>query len=386
MRWLPKAFLLLLTLPALTACGRAPGADAAGGGPGGGPGSRAIPVRAEPVRAQDVTYRIHALGSLEAEEMVQVTAEVDGPLSEINFHEGDRVTPQTVLARIDPERYRLQAEQAEADYRKALADEKRAEADLQRREALARDNLVAVEELNRNRQETERLTAEAASAKAARDIALQNQRRSEVRPRRAGVINSRQADPGQFVRAGTVLATLVDTSRLRLRFKISEAESLQAREGQTVSFKVSAAGARAFSGTIYHVGEVADPATRQVEVLAWVKNPGELKPGFFAEVDLPTGTRHDVLVVPETAIQASERGFVAFVVEGGKARVREVQIGLRTGEGGVEILSGLKPGETVIVQGSDRLDDGVAVLAEAATPGPGSGLPTASASAEGAVR
>jgi multidrug efflux system membrane fusion protein len=380
-----KLPILLLTLPLLAGCGRAPRA-AASNGPGGGPGAQGIPVKAAPVQAQDVTYRIHALGSLEAEEMVQVTAEVEGALSEIRFHEGDRVTPQTVLALIDPERYRLEAERAEANHRKAVADEERAKADLRRREDLARDQLVAVEELNRNRQETERLIAEAAAAKAARDIALQNQQRSQVRARRAGVINSRQADPGQFVRAGTVLATLVDTSRLRLRFKISEAESLQAREGQTVSFKVGAAGDREFTGTIYHVGEVADPATRQVEVLAWVKNPGDLKPGFFAEVDLPTGTRQGVLVVPETAIQASERGFVAFVVEDGKARVREVQIGLRTGGGGVEILSGLKPGEEVIVQGSDRLADGVPVRpvedAEAGKQAPGA--PPAAAAGEGA--
>jgi membrane fusion protein, multidrug efflux system len=371
-----KLPILFLALPLFAGCGRPQGAAASGGGPGGGPGAQAIPVKAAPVQAQDVTYRIHALGSLEAEEMVQVTAEVEGALSEIRFHEGDRVTPQTVLALIDPERYRLEAERAEANYRKALADENRAKADLKRREDLARDQLVAVEELNRNRQETERLVAESASAKAARDIALQNQQRSQIRARRAGVINARQADPGQFVRAGTVLATIVDTSRLRLRFKISEAESLQAKEGQTVSFKVSAARDREFTGTLYHVGEVADPATRQVEVLAWVKNPGDLKPGFFAEADLPTGTRQGVLVVPETAIQASERGFVAFVVEEGKARVREVQIGLRTGGGGVEILSGLKPGEQVIVQGSDRLADGVPVRT-AEAPAGGKGTPGA---------
>jgi len=385
MRSLPKASALLLAVPLLAGCGRTQGAAADGEGSGGGPGGRAIPVKAAAVEAQDVTYRIRALGSLEAEEMVQVTAEVDGALSEIRFHEGDRVTPETVLALIDPERYRLEAERAEANYRKALADESRAKQDLQRREDLARDQLVAAEELNRTRQEAERLAAETASVKAARDIALQNQQRSRVRARRAGVINARQADPGQFVRAGTVLATLVDTSRLRLRFKISEAESLRAKEGQDLSFRVAATGDRDFAGTIYHVGEVADPATRQVEVLAWVKNPGDLKPGFFAEVDLPTGTRKEVLVVPETAIQASERGFVAFVVEEGKARVREVQIGLRTGGGGVEILSGLKPGEQVIVQGSDRLDDGVAVLAQDGGSGSASAKPTA-ASAEAGER
>jgi multidrug efflux system membrane fusion protein len=109
------------------------------------------------------------------------------------------------------------------------------------------------------------------------------------------------------------------------------------------------------------VGEVADPPTRQVEVLAWVRNPGVLKPGFFAEVALPSESRRGALVIPETAVQASERGFVTFVVEDGKARARPIQIGLRTVGGNVEILAGIAAGETVIYEGSDRLADGMSV-------------------------
>jgi multidrug efflux system membrane fusion protein len=128
-----------------------------------------------------------------------------------------------------------------------------------------------------------------------------------------------------------------------------------------LSFRVGSIPDREFTGQIYHVGEVADPMTRQVEVLAWVKNPGVLKPGFFAEVTLPSESRKGALVVPETAVQASDRGFVAFVVENGKAKLRPVKMGLRTGGGNVEILAGLNPGETVVYEGSDRIADGTAV-------------------------
>ena len=96
-------------------------------------------------------------------------------------------------------------------------------------------------------------------------------------------------------------------------------------------------------------------------MLGWVDNPGELKPGFFAEVTLAGERREHALVVPESAIQASEQGFVTYVVEGGAARLRPIQLGLRTGTGIVEILSGLKPGETVVTEGSDRLADGIPV-------------------------
>ena len=125
-------------------------------------------------------------------------------------------------------------------------------------------------------------------------------------------------------------------------------------------------GARDFTATIYHVGDVADPSTRQVEVMGWVKNPGELKPGFFAEVTLASETRAGALVVPESAVQASEKGFVTYVVQDGKAKLHQIQIGLRTGTGLVEVVSGVKAGDTVVVEGSDRIADGMPVQPVAA--------------------
>lgn len=350
----------------LTACGRTQGASPPGSAGGGG-GRPPVRVRVAQVAVQDVVYEVKALGSLEAEELVQVTAEVEGAVESVAFHEGDVVTPNKVLLRIDPERYRLELERAEATLQKAIADQRRAEADLARREQLDREQLVAAEELNRSRGESDRLSAESAAAKAARDWARENLRRADVRARAAGVINTRSVDTGQFVKSGAVLAILVDTSRLRLRFKVSEGESLRARAAETVHFRVAALGSTDFTARIYHVGEVADASTRQVEVLAWVKNPGHLKPGFFAEVTLATETHQGALVVPEGAVQASERGFVAYAVEGGKARARPVQIGLRTGTGVVEILSGLKAGETVVIEGSDRLADGAPVQTPASS-------------------
>lgn len=356
------ALPLLVAALASTACGRTQDAAAKPGGQT----RPALSVRLGTASVQDVVYDVKALGSLEAEEIVRVTAEVEGAVDSVQFNEGDRVTVGTVLARIDPNRYRLEAARAEGTYKKALADQHRAEADLVRREELARQQLVAVEELNRSRGETERVSAEAEAAKAAWDWAVENYRRSEVRPSRAGIVNTRSVQTGQYVKVGEVLATLVDLSRLRLRFNVSEAESMRAREGGAVGFRVASLGSRDFSARIYHVGKVADPATRQVEILGWVKNPGPLKPGFFAEVSLATEASKPAVVVPEGAVQASEKGFVVYAVENGKARLRPVQIGLRTRTGVVEIVSGLTGGETVVVEGSDRLSDGVVVQAVSA--------------------
>jgi RND family efflux transporter MFP subunit len=335
-------------------------------------------VRVAAVAVEDVVYQIKALGSLEPQDMVQVTAQVEGVATDVRFREGDRVSLSTVLLRIDPERYRLEAERAQALLAQAEAELGRAQSDQRRRESLARSELLSAEELTRSRSDSARLQAAVEVARAALGIARQNLQRAEVRSPISGVINTRSVDTGAFVRTGAVLATIVDTSRLRLRFKVSEAESLRAKAGGEVVFRVAPLGPRDFAARIYHVGQAADPATRQVEVLAWVGNPGELKPGFFAEVTLPGERREHAVVVPEGAIQASEQGFVTYVVEQGRARVRPIQIGLRTGSGIVEILDGVKSGETVVVEGSDRLADGVAVEAlTTAAGGPAAAKPSA---------
>jgi len=349
------------TIALTAACGGTSGASAAK------PARAALMVRVAPVSVQEVIYQIKALGSLEAEEMVQVTAEVEGAVVEVNFHEGDRVGPKTVLARIDPDRYRVELERARAALDQSKAELGRAQADLKRREELSAAQLVAAEEMTRSRGENARLSAAVEVTRAALGIAEQNYRKAEVRAPRAGVINTRSLETGQYVKLGQVLATLVDTSRLRLRFKVSDGESLRARQNGEVKFRVTAIGPQDFPARIYHVGEVADPATRQVEVMAWVKNPGPLKPGFFAEVTLAGDARKNALVVPEGAVQASEQGFVTYIVDQGKAHLRPIEIGLRTGTGDVEILSGVKPKETVVIEGSDRLADGIEVQPVTAT-------------------
>jgi multidrug efflux system membrane fusion protein len=376
-------------LSALTCLGLLSVLTACKGTQGSTPSPAARPkltVKVAPVVSQDVVYEIKAPGTLEAEELVQITAQVEGAVTGVQFHEGDVVDKGTVLLRIDPDRYQLELRRAEADFQRALADSKRAASDQARREELAKENLVAAEELNRARQESDRLEAEAQSAKAARDLAAQNVARANVRPPKAGVINTKTVETGKFVKMGDVMATLVDVSRLRLRFKVSEGESLRARAAQTVRFRVASLGTREFLATLYHVGDMADPATRQVEVMGWVRNPGELKPGFFAEVALASETRRGALLVPESAVQASEKGFVTYAVEDGKARLRPIQIGLRTGTGLVEIQSGVKTGELVVVEGSDRLTDGLAVQTARSGPAPGAGQAPAGARAAGDPR
>jgi multidrug efflux system membrane fusion protein len=100
-----------------------------------------------------------------------------------------------------------------------------------------------------------------------------------------------------------------------------------------------------------------------VPVVARVDDParGALRPGTFAEVTIPIGSRAHAPSVPQTALRASERGTLAYVVENGVARERVVEPGLRTESGLVEVRRGLEAGETLVVRGAEALSDGARV-------------------------
>jgi len=301
-------------------------------------------IATAPVVVRDVASTIDALGAVEAEEEIRVVASVEGVVTRVRFREGDRVTPASVLAEIDPERYRLLAERATAQLETAVAQQRQAESDLRRREELLTPTppLVSTEEVERARQEAERTRAAAAVAKAAADLAQQDRDRSIVRPLVPGIINRRSVDTGQHVETKDVIATLIDTRRLHLRFKVSEGASVRLRDGMTVSFTTAAWPGRNFNAVIFHVSSSAEAASRMVEILARIEDPDPgLKPGFFAEVKATVDSRKDALLVPERAVLATDRGFVVFEVRDGVAHLRPVTLGLRTGDGAVEVLSGL---------------------------------------------
>ncbi len=368
-----KAIVMVLFLAACR-----PGGPPPAGGPGGAGAKRAFPVEVASVVTEDVQYAIEAVGSLEPQEEVRVTARVSGVVEKLHFEEGTKVTLRTVLAEIDRSRYKLLADRARASQEKAAADVKKAEIVLRNREELKKKDpgYASDEEIATLTSQLTFARAAAAEAKSSLDLALQDLEYSEVRSLITGTINTKGVSTGQYVTLGSPLASIVDESKLKLRFKVSESESVKIAAvlggDRRVSFAVRPLPGKTFQAELLHISPQANSQTRTVECLAVVGNPGSvLKPGFFATVRAVVDTHEKAVVVPDSAVLPTDRGFVAFVVKDGKARQRSVRAGLFVREGVVEILEGLVPGDRLVVSGAAALRDGVDVVEKkASSPAP----------------
>ena len=336
-----------------------------------GPAKIAFPVETVRVEARGVEYRVTAVGSVEAFETVQVTARVAGVVERIHFAEGEVVQGEGILAEVEPERFRLSVASASAALAKAEAAKADAEAALARRETVNEKNpgLIVGEEIETWRTRVLTASAEVSEARAALDTAKLNLRDAMIRAPFPGIIQTRTIQTGEYVQPGKVLATLIRREPLLLRFQVTEPDSSRLRPGMPAGFTIRGSG-RNYQAIITHVAGSADPVSRMVLVTARINDPERqiLRPGAFAEVQVPIeATKIEAAVIPQTAIRPSERGFLAFVIEEGIAKERVLTLGMRTADGRVEVRSGVRPGEMLVVRGAEALKNGAAVRVASGT-------------------
>jgi multidrug efflux system membrane fusion protein len=381
---IPVIVAIALALPAAS-CKKGPG-----GGKGAAAGSKAafdrskimFPVETQPVALRSLVYTVNAVGSVDAFEKVQVTARVSGVVDRVLFAEGSLARVDQVLVEIEPERYSLAVESAQAYYEKAVASQADAEAGLKRRVTVTDQNpgLIPGEEVETWRTRVAVAKSDVAQTKAALNQAKLNLHDAYVRAPLSGILQTRTVQTGQYVETGTVLATLVRRDPLLLRFKVPERDAARLRAGMKADFRVRNSEAQ-FASKIVHVAESADDSTRLVAVTAEVEDTQDeaLRPGTFAEIVVPVSSERTAPVIPQTAIRPTDRGFIAYVVENDAAVERILQIGMRTADGQVEVLSGLKPGERLVIRGAEALRNGAPIketsAPAAAAPSPDQPVP-----------
>jgi membrane fusion protein (multidrug efflux system) len=334
----------LVALQLLIGCKPKPEA----GGPAGGmPTMQVVAVEA---RRQPVTESLALVGSIAANELIEIKSEIDGTIQEILFREGQQVEQGQLLIRLDETKLAADVAEYESNF-------KLGQANFERAKQLAQEKLISVSEYD-----------QAAATFDVRQATL-NRKQRELKDTRitapfSGVIGARNVSPGQVIARNTLLTWLVDVDPVKVELNVPERFLGQLQLGQTLDLTVAAFGTNQFHGKVYFIAPAVDPNTRTTLVKAEIPNPKlELKPGMFANLELNLQVRENAIVIPETALgQLVEGGgAVVFVVDGAsKAQPRKVKLGVRLA-GKVEVIEGIETGDRVIVEGLQKIGPGMPV-------------------------
>lgn len=179
-----------------------------------------------------------------------------------------------------------------------------------------------------------------------------------------GVIGRVYVDKGTNVTAQTAVAVVVDIDRVKVHLDVPEKFLPQVSIGQTARVRVEAYPEEVFTGTVSRISPVVETETRTAPVEIAIDNPGHrLKPGMFAGIQLVLDRRENVPSVVKEAVIGREPHAYVFVVNGGVARMRDVELGIHENDR-IEVRKGLQAGDLVAVMGQERLRDGSAVSVE----------------------
>jgi membrane fusion protein (multidrug efflux system) len=327
-----------------------PAAAAGSGAPGGMP---PMPVDVDTARRRSVTSEVRATGRVESLNAVELKPDEAGRVVELLFREGQQVDSGTALLRIDAALLRAQAERATAD--RDLARQQ-----LERVRRLRAENAAAPADV-------ERVEAAARAAEAALRVLQLQIERTTVRAPFAGVVGQRFVSVGDYVTTSNRLLSLNTMDPQRAVVEVPERYAGDLHIGQEIAFKVAAHEGRTFHARVEFIDPVVQPESRTIVVKARAPNPGHLlRAGMFIEAQLATATRSGAVVVAEDAVQPLRTANVVWVVADGKASRRQVQLGVRSA-GTVEVLSGVKAGELVVVGGLERMNEGMPVAPRART-------------------
>ena len=357
-----QTMTLLLALLA-AACSK--GDQAAGGqgrgGAGGGPPGMLVEVAV--AERDTVVDAIAATGEIEAVQSIMLRPEVDGRIVDILFREGTEVSAGTPLFKVDDAELKAQVARAEADRDLAA-------------QALARTRQLMSEKAS-SQADLERAEATARSTQAALELLQLRLARTTVRAPFAGATGERLVSLGDYVTSSTELVSLQTVNPERAAFQVPERYAERLRRGQQVAFSVAALPGQEFTGVVDFVDPVVRLPARTITVKALVPNPKRaLQAGMYVDLRLAAEVRPNAVVVPEEAILPLQGANFVYVVREGKASRRQVGIGIRA-PGIAEIRSGLDAGDTVVVGGQERLQDGMPVMikpvAETPLPAPGEG-------------
>jgi multidrug efflux system membrane fusion protein len=378
------------------------GAGFGGGGPGGGRFagrggfgmSGPLPVVVNAVRKGDINIILKGLGTVTPLATVTLRTQISGYLSEVRFTEGQMVNKGDVLAEIDPRPYEVALEQAQGQLLQAQAQYKEAQIDLDRYVTLSAQDSISKQQVDAQRALVTQYEGLTKTYQGTVDSAKLNLTYCHVTAPVSGRVGLRLVDPGNYVTPGDAngIVLLTQVKPITVIFTLPEdnipSVVKQVRAGAKI--RVDAYNrddtVKLASGTLSTIDNTVDPTTGTFKLRAIFANDDDaLFPNQFVNAAMLLDVERGATVVPTSAIERGQAGSFVYVVgDDNKVSAKTVTLGPTEGER-VAVLTGVSVGEKVVVDGADRLKDGMEVAAQFPT-SPDSNAPAKAAAPGGEHR
>jgi RND family efflux transporter MFP subunit len=309
--------------------------------------STEVPVSVTTVRKDRLTSNLTLVGTIAANNDVNVVSQTQGEVKAVYVKVGEFVKAGTVLVQVDDEIKRSNLAAAEINYQKAKRD-------FERSETLYQENSISAAQLD-----AARLALK--SAENQLDIADRQLQDTRISSPIGGTTNARMVDVGTMVSPGMTIANIVDISTLKVRVNVAEREAFRLKPGAKVEVTTDVYPDRKFDGSVDNIASKADEAhTYPVEIRIANSTIYPLKAGMFARVSFTSVSPTEALVIPRTAVVGSVKDAQVYVIQNDRAYLRSVIVGDRSGEF-LEVIDGLKVGDTVVTSGQNNLSDNTPV-------------------------
>jgi len=310
------------------------------------PKVEAVPVEVARAGRHPISASYSGTANLEAPGEAQVVAKTSGVMVQLLAEEGDQVTAGQVLARMDGDRVRLEAQ-------KQLTMVRKLENNFRRSQELAAQKLVSVEASDQIRYDLE-------SARASYELAKLELSYTNITAPISGVVAQRMVKPGNLISLNAPVFRIVNNSHLEGVLNAPERELARLKSGLPVRMIVDAVPGQVFEGKIDRVSPVMDSGSGTFRVVCAFDNAPALRPGMFGRIEVIYDQRQDALTVPRIALLEDEGEPALYVVRANKAHRVPVKLGYSNGEV-AEVLSGVKEGDMVITAGKVAVRDGTDV-------------------------
>jgi len=324
------------------------------------PQDAGIPVTTAATVEREFLDEINAVGTILASEVCPLSPKVPGNISAVLVDIGSKVTNGEVVISLDDTYYDLSLRQAAAGFRQAEKEYERARA------------LLAEKVIPQSRYDAAEMAY--ATAREVLAIAKYHLENTRIQAPLDGVVVDRTVEIGQTVAPGVQMLRIVNQTLLKMDVDLPEKDLSRVIPGTAALITVDAFPEGAFTGKVAVINPMVNRQTRTLLVRIELVNPdGKLVDGMFARVRLSPGKRNALAVPRDALVSLPGSGtHYVFVVDGGKAMKRQVEIGTLQ-DRFAEILSGLSKGERVVTSGTGLLRSGVLVLVKTSADTQGSG-------------